>query len=356
MDRFMALALKLAKKADPFPNPRVGAVLVKDGRIIGRGYHRKAGMPHAEIEAIKDARRHGAAVRRSTLYVTLEPCSHTAKRTPPCTKAILASGIARVVFGMKDPNPLVSGARELRAHRIAATGPICQKEAAAMNGRYIRNVSGKPFVAIKMAMSADGKTATRTGDSKWISGAQSRRLVHRMRAEFGAVMVGAGTILKDNPRLTARIRGRPDPWRIVVDGDLCVPTGARIFANKDGKAIIATSGKAPRQKIKSFGRRALVLDCGRETVDLRVLVRALGAMGIKKILIEGGNELNAAALEAGIVDRLYLFVAPKLIGGRGAKPVIGGEGAARVADALALKQPRMRKSGPDLLLEYDLAG
>lgn len=354
-EKFMALALRLAKKADPFPNPRVGAVLVKGGRVIGTGYHRKAGMPHAEAEAIRDARCRGAAVRGSTLYVTLEPCSHTAKRTPPCTKAILASGITRVVFGMADPNPLVSGAKELRVHRIATTGPICQREAAAMNRRYIRNVSEKPFVAIKMAMSADGKTATRTGDSRWISSQQSRRLVHRMRADFGAVMVGAGTILKDNPRLTARIRGMPDPWRIMVDSDLCLPLGARIFAPKDGKTIIATSGKAEKQKIRSFGRLALVLVCGRENVDLRILVRALAAMGIKKILVEGGNELNAAALKAGIVNRLYLFVAPKLIGGRDAKPVIGGGGAARVADAIALKPARIRKSGPDLLLEYDVA-
>ncbi len=355
MDRFMALALKLAKKADPFPNPRVGAVLVKDGRIIGTGYHRKAGMPHAEIEAIKDARRRGAAVRQSTLYVTLEPCSHTAKRTPPCTEAIIASGIKRVVFGMRDPNPLVSGARELRAHRIATAGPVCQKEAAAMNRRYITNVSKKPFVAMKMAMSADGKTATRTGDSKWISSERSRAYVHRMRGTFDAVMVGAGTILKDNPRLTTRIKGLPDPYRIIVDHDLCIPPAAKALRNDDGKAIIATSGKVPKRKARSLGARATILACGAGEVDLRLLLRALGAMGIHRILIEGGNELNARALEAGIVDRLYLFVAPKIIGGRGAKPVVGGEGAARVADAMLLRPARVRRFGPDLLLEYDLA-
>ena len=350
--RFMGIALRLAKEADPFPNPRVGAVLVKNGRIIGKGYHRKAGLPHAEIEAINDARRR-AAVRGSTLYVTLEPCSHTAKRTPPCTKAIIACGIKRVVYGMKDPNPLVSGAKELRAHGIAASGPACQDEAAALNKRYMLNVSRKPFVAIKMAMSADGKTATRTGDSKWISNERSRAYVHRMRGEFDAVMVGAGTILKDDPRLTTSINGLPDPYRVIVDHDLCIPSGAKVFGD-DGRTIIATGAKAQKAKMLSFGRRALVLPCGVDQVDLRVLVRALGAMGMKKILIEGGNELNAAALDAGIVDRLYLFIAPKLIGGRDAKPVIGGVGAAKVADAIALKPARVRRFGPDLLLVYDL--
>lgn len=355
MDRFMALALKLAKKADPFPNPRVGAVLVKDGRIIGTGYHRKAGMPHAEIEAINDARRRGAGVRRSTLYVTLEPCSHTAKRTPPCTKAIIASGIKRVVFGMRDSNPLVSGAKELRAHRIATTGPACQRQAAALNQHYIRNISKKPFVAIKMAMSADGRTATRTGDSKWISSERSRAYVHNLRGTFDAVMVGAGTVLKDNPRLTTRIKGLPDPYRIIIDHDLCIPPAAKVLRNGDGKTIIATSGRAPKRKIKSLGARASILVCGARDVDLRVLLQGLGAMGIHRILVEGGNELNARMLEAGIVDRLYLFVAPKIIGGRDAKPVIGGKGAARVADAVLLGPARVRRFGPDLLLEYDLA-
>jgi diaminohydroxyphosphoribosylaminopyrimidine deaminase/5-amino-6-(5-phosphoribosylamino)uracil reductase len=352
--RFMLLALRLAKKSDPFPNPRVGAVLVRNERILGSGYHRKAGLPHAEIEAINDARRHGAQVRGSTLYVTLEPCSHTAKRTPPCTRAIISNGIGRVVFAMEDPNPLVSGAQELRAHGIATKGRVCRKEAAAMNKRYIRNVSTKPFVAVKMAMSADGKTATRTGDSKWISGAQSRRYVHRMRGSFDAVMVGAGTVLKDNPRLTTRIKGLPDPYRVIVDHDLCIPSTAKALRNRNGKTIIATSGKAPKNAMKSLGSRALILPCGKDDVDLRLLVRALGAMGIHRILIEGGNELNAKAFEAGIVDRLYLFVAPKIIGGRDAKPVIGGKGVAKVADALQLGPARLRRFGPDLLLEYDV--
>jgi diaminohydroxyphosphoribosylaminopyrimidine deaminase/5-amino-6-(5-phosphoribosylamino)uracil reductase len=358
---FMGIALRLAKKADPFPNPRVGAVLVKDGILIGRGYHRKAGLPHAEIEAIADARRHGAVVSGATLYVTLEPCSHTAKRTPPCTKAIVENGIKRVVFGMKDPNPLVSGAKELHANRIAATGPLCPKEAAALNPRYIRNISRKPFVAIKMAMSADGKTATRTGDSKWINGEQSRAYVHHLRGTFDAVMVGAGTILKDNPRLTTRLKGSggrnlPDPYRVVVDGDLCMPPDANIFrlGRKDRKTIIATTARPPARKAALLGKSALILPCGKDAVDLRLLIKALGAMGLKKILLEGGNELNAAALEAGVVDRLYLFVAPIVIGGRDAKPVVGGAGVARVSGAVVLKPARVRKSGPDLLLEYDL--
>jgi diaminohydroxyphosphoribosylaminopyrimidine deaminase/5-amino-6-(5-phosphoribosylamino)uracil reductase len=260
---------------------------------------------------------------------------------------------------MSDPNPLVSGAKELRERHVAVIGPVCQKEAAALNRRYIRNASKKPFVAIKMAMSADGKTATRTGDSKWISCAHSRECVRRMRGDFGAVMVGAGTILKDNPRLTARTRGVPDPYRIIVDGGLCISTTAKVLGRDDGKTIIATSEKAKKQKIRSLqscsqpGMRPLILVCGKSDVDLRVLVTALGAMGIRKILVEGGSELNARMLEAGIVDRIYLFVAPLLIGGRNARGVIGGVGPACVAAALRLKPARTRRIGQDLLLEYD---
>jgi diaminohydroxyphosphoribosylaminopyrimidine deaminase/5-amino-6-(5-phosphoribosylamino)uracil reductase len=206
-----------------------------------------------------------------------------------------------------------------------------------------------------MAMSADGKTATRTGDSKWISSGRSRAYVHRMRGTFDAVMVGAGTILKDNPRLTTRIKGLPDPYRVIVDHDLCIPPAAKVLRNGDGKTIIATSGKAPKRKLRSLGARATIITCGAKDIDLRVLLRALGAMGIHRVLIEGGNELNARALEAGIVDRIYLFVAPKIIGGRGAKPVIGGAGATRMADAVLLGPARVRRFGPDLLLEYDLA-
>lgn len=348
MDRFMERALRLAKKADPYPNPRVGAVLVKDGKVIGEGFHREAGMPHAEIEAIRSAK---GDVEGAILYVTLEPCSHKSKRTPPCTDAIISSGIAKVVYAMADPNPLVSGAKALKARGIAVEGPTDERKARAINKRYMRNMMKKPFVAIKMAMTADGKTATRTGDSRWITGKEARMHVLRLRGEYDAVMVGSGTVKKDDPRLTSRTKGIEDPYRVIVDSDLCIPMGSRAMANKDGKTIVATTERAPKNKLSGL-KNAII--CGEEQVDMRILIQALGAMGIRKVLIEGGSELNAAALGAGIVDKLYLFVAPKMIGGRQAKGVVGGEGIASMSGCIRLRNMKCRKIGEDLLLEYDI--
>jgi len=207
MDKFMRTALALARKSNPHPNPRAGAVLVKNGKIIGQGYHKKAGHPHAEIEAMVDAKGKGNRIKGSTLYVTLEPCSHTAKRTAPCTKTIIENGISKVVFGMEDPNPLVNGKERLRKAGIKVVGPVAEQKASAMNRRYLENIVKKPLVVIKMAISADGKTATRTGESKWITSESSRRYVHKMRSRFDAVLVGAETVKKDNPRHTARMKG-----------------------------------------------------------------------------------------------------------------------------------------------------
>jgi diaminohydroxyphosphoribosylaminopyrimidine deaminase/5-amino-6-(5-phosphoribosylamino)uracil reductase len=342
MKKFMKQALDLAKKADPFPNPKVGAVLVKGKKILGMGYHKAAGMKHAEIVAIEDARRRSGDLRAAEgaiLYVTLEPCSHTKKRTPPCTEAIISNGISKVVYAMEDPNPLVSGADKLKEAGVKVIGPTDQKKAEAINRRYIRNICKKPFVAIKMAMSADGKSATRSGDSKWISGKEAREYVHRMRSEFDAVMVGSGTIKKDDPRLTARIKGARDPYRIIVDSDLCIPAESKVLHRRDGKTIVATSRMAPRRKMS----------------NVLVGVLSLGAMGMKKILIEGGSELNAAALEAGIVDKLYLFIAPKIIGGKEAKGVFGGKGIEKMKGAKRLKNMKFRRVGADLLLTFDVS-
>jgi diaminohydroxyphosphoribosylaminopyrimidine deaminase / 5-amino-6-(5-phosphoribosylamino)uracil reductase len=360
MDEYMRHAFRLAKKASPHPNPRVGAVLVRSGKIIGSGWHKAAGKPHAEVEAIEDAKRRNGnphAARGATLYVTLEPCSHTAKRTPPCTRAIIREGIAKVVYAMNDPNPLAggAGAKELALAGINVAGPTNPKDAAAINRRYIGLISKKPFAAIKMAMSADGKTATRTGDSRWISGPESRALVHRMRGDFDAVMVGAGTVEKDDPELTTHGLGR-NPYRIIIDGRLHIGIDSRVVRNRDGLTIVVACEKAERAKALAIQRNgARVLVCGRDSVDLKKLMIALGAMGIKRILIEGGSELNALAMKAGIVDRLYLFIAPKIIGGRGAKPVIGGFGIGRMENAVALSKPRVRKIGKDVLLEYEIS-
>jgi diaminohydroxyphosphoribosylaminopyrimidine deaminase/5-amino-6-(5-phosphoribosylamino)uracil reductase len=355
----MRIALKLAGRADPFPNPRVGAVLAKGGQIIGTGFHKAPGMRHAEIEAIEDAKRRTKdphAARGATLYVTLEPCSHTAKRTPPCTDAIIRGGIAKVVYAMKDPNPLVSGAKALGRAGLEVEGPTDAKAAARLNRRYIAAIFRKPFVAIKMAMSADGKTATRTGESKWISSEKSRAMVHRMRAEYGAVMAGAGTIAADDPELTAHGKGQ-DPYRIVIDGSLSISLKAKVLQKRDGKTIIVASEMAEKAKALAIERKgARVLICGGKEVDLRKLLFALRALGMKKVLIEGGSGLNAKALDAGIVDRLLLFIAPKIIGGKMANGVIGGKGAALMRQALPLKGMKIKKIGPDFLLEADLSG
>ncbi|MCI0503963.1 bifunctional diaminohydroxyphosphoribosylaminopyrimidine deaminase/5-amino-6-(5-phosphoribosylamino)uracil reductase RibD [Candidatus Micrarchaeota archaeon] len=360
MDRFMKQAFRLARKANPYPNPRVGAVLVKGGEIIGAGFHKAPGKPHAEIEAIRDAKhrtKNPHAARGATLYVTLEPCSHTAKRTPPCTKAIIREGIAEVAFAMKDPNPLVcgAGAKELAGAGVRVRGPTDTEAAGALNRRYMAAITKRPLVAIKMAMSADGKTATRTGDSRWISCPESRALVHRMRAEYDAVMVGAGTIETDDPELTTHGKGR-DPCRIIIDGRLRIGTGAGAVRNRDGKTIVVISENADRAKALAIQRcGARVLVCGRDDVDLKKLMVALSALGIRKILIEGGSGLNAKALEAGIVDRLFLFIAPKIIGGRGAKPVVGGIGIESMKDAIMLDGMTVRRVGRDVLLEARLS-
>lgn len=354
MHKFMELAFELARKSNPFPNPKVGAVIAKGGRIIGTGYHKNPGMPHAEIEAINEAKRAGESLLGATLYATLEPCSHTSKRTPPCTREILSSGISRVVFAMGDPNPLVGGAKLLREAGIEVEGPCAQEEGTALNKEYLKNIMEKPTVAIKMAMSADGKTATSNGDSKWISGKESRAYVHKLRNSFDAVVVGAGTIKADNPRFTCRMNGGRNPYRVIVDGSLRVPLDSKVLSNPDGKTMIATTERAPKGRALEIEAKAdcLVFSCGEESVDMQKLVLSLSAMGMKKILIEGGSELNASALEAGVVDRLYLFIAPKLIGGKDAKGVVGGKGILSMKDAIKLEGMKTRKMGEDLLLEF----
>jgi len=352
---FMGMALSLAKKADPYPNPKVGAVLVKDGQVIGRGYHKGPGKPHAEIDAMRDAVRRSSdddIARGATLYVTLEPCSHTIKRTPPCTCAIMDAGIEEVAFGMEDPNPLVDGAGELSAAGIRVRGPICPDAVASMNRRYLRLASRKPDVTIKMALSADGKSATRTGDSRWISGPASRALVHRMRASSDALGVGAGTIELDDPVLTSHGEGK-DPYRVIVDGALRIDPDARVLKRRDGRTIIATCTKAPASKLALLSG-ATILFCGDEEVDMRALLSGLSMMGLRRILIEGGSDLNASALASGLVGRLVLFIAPKLIGGVDAKPAIGGIGIERMAQARRIKLKKTRRAGEDLMLEYEV--
>jgi diaminohydroxyphosphoribosylaminopyrimidine deaminase/5-amino-6-(5-phosphoribosylamino)uracil reductase len=269
----------------------------------------------------------------------------------------MRSGITKVVYAMKDPNPLVRGSLELERAGLHVVGPTDQKDGESMNRKYIMHISPRPFAAIKMAMSADGKTATRTGDSKWISCPEEKGFVARLRSEYDAVMVGANTVALDDPKLTSRIPGGRDPIRIVVDGKLSIPESAGILHNPDGRTIVATCKRAPAQKIRRLAEmtHAHVFVCGEKEVDLRALSEGLAGMGVKKILIEGGSELNAKALEYGIVDRVYFCIAPKIIGGRDAKGVIGGRGIAKMSEAVLLKNRKIIRIGCDLVLQFDVS-
>jgi diaminohydroxyphosphoribosylaminopyrimidine deaminase/5-amino-6-(5-phosphoribosylamino)uracil reductase len=357
-EQFMREALALAAQARgrTSPNPMVGSVAVKDGRVIGRGYHVKAGAPHGEVMALDDA---GAGAKGATLYVTLEPCCHYG-RTPPCTKAIIAAGIRRVVAAMRDPNPLVSGKglEELRQSGIEVTLPVLEAEAAALNEVFIKYITTKrPFVLLKVAASLDGKIATVAGESRWITNERSRLLVHQLRDQLDAVMVGINTVLRDDPLLTTRLPGGGgrDPMRIILDSRLRLPCEARVLtASPTASTLIATTPEAPREKrlrLEAAGAKILIVEGSGPRVPLGLLMDQLGTMPVTSILLEGGGELHSSALRAGIVDKVLYFVAPKLIGGRSAPPAIGGEGFARLEEAVTLERMQVKQLEDDLLIE-----
>ena len=357
-ENYMKLAVNLAGKAKgrTSPNPLVGAVIVRRGKIVGKGYHHRAGEPHAEINAISDA---GINATDSDLYLNLEPCDHYG-RTPPCTEAIIKSGIRRVFVGMEDPNPRVSGRgiNKLIAHGIKVETGILKKDCRKLNEVYIKYITTKfPFVVLKTAMSLDGKMATKEGDSRWITNEKSRRFVHKLRGEMDGVMVGIGTVLKDDPFLTCRLnqKSEKNPTRIVVDSKLRIPLQANILSSgSSAKAVIATTRLAPRQKIKQIedlGVRVLIVEDTDSRVNLKRLMKKLGEMEITGLLIEGGSALNTSALEEGIVDKIFFFYAPKIIGGEKALPVLGGKGSEKMDDVLLVKNIKTKKFDDDFLIE-----
>lgn len=335
-EKYMMMAMALAKKAEGMtsPNPMVGAVIVKNGTIVGRGYHRRAGLAHAEINALRQA---GAKAKGATLYVTLEPCDHFG-RTPPCTDAIIRSGIKQVIIAMKDPNPVNngSGIRRLNRRGVKTKVGLLSDEAEAMNRPYIKFITRNiPFVTVKVAQSLDGKIATKTGDSKWISSKDSRHYVQELRRIADAVMVGANTIRKDDPLLLSRLSRGKQPVRVIVSGRSDLPSGAKIFSS---------SHKAPVIVVKPSGRSG-------EKVDLSKLLAALAKKGITNILVEGGGELIAGMVKESLVDRFLVFIAPKIIGGRNAKTAVEGSGIRNIKDALGLKNISVRKFKKDILIE-----
>jgi diaminohydroxyphosphoribosylaminopyrimidine deaminase/5-amino-6-(5-phosphoribosylamino)uracil reductase len=354
---FMREAIRLARRGvgRTSPNPPVGAVVVARGRIVGRGFHRRAGAAHGELAALREA---GPHARGATLYVTLEPCNHHG-RTPPCTEAIIAAGIKRVVVGAADPNPHVKrgGARRLRAHGVRVDMGIEVEPCAQLIRAFAKHArTGLPFVTVKLAASMDGRIATVTGASRWITGERARQLVHRLRNQVDAVMVGAGTVIADDPALTCRLRGGRDPLRVIVDGRLRVPLTARVLTKAAAAGtIVATVSRKPRiiEALRRRGATVLVLRGHGGQLALKSLLAELGKRGVTSVLVEGGGTLAAAALREGVVDEILCFYAPKLIGGDG-RALLGPLGVVRLADAVSLANVRVARLGEDMLVRADV--
>ncbi|MBI1811125.1 MAG: bifunctional diaminohydroxyphosphoribosylaminopyrimidine deaminase/5-amino-6-(5-phosphoribosylamino)uracil reductase RibD, partial [Nitrospirae bacterium] len=352
----MKRLLRLAAKARGMtsPNPMVGAVLVKNGKIIAEDYHRKPGAPHAEALVIDKA---GEKAKGAALYVNLEPCCHTDKRTPPCTKAIIKAGIKKVVIGMKDPNPKVSGKgiEELSKSGINVVSGVLEEDSMKLNEAYAKYIMTKrPFVILKVAMTLDGKIATPEGESKWITGEKARELVHKTRSSVDAVMTAIGTIKADDPQLTARIKkGTRSPIRIVIDPDFEIPIDAKIL-NTPPETVIVT--KVSKSQVSASKKKTLleknikIIEYDGERVDLKWLMKKLGERGIASVLIEGGSSLNSHALEHGIVDKVMFFIAPKIIGGKESFPSVGGKAFRKLSEAHQLKNITLKRIGEDFLI------
>ena len=360
-DRFMRRALELAERGRGLtsPNPMVGAVVVADrGEIVGEGFHARAGGPHAEIEALRAA---GSRARGATLYVTLEPCSHQG-RTPPCAPAVIAAGVARVVASIGDPNPQVSGTgfNALRAAGIEVVVGVGAAEAELQNRAFLTAMrERRPHVTLKAGMTLDGKIADLHGVSRWITGEAARRHAHRLRSESDAIVVGIGTVLRDDPELTVRL-GQPwprEPLRVVLDTTARTPVGARLIrAGRPSAAVIAVGAGAPEPRVRALAAAgATVVSCGTRDgrVDLGALLGELFAREVRAVLVEGGGEVHGAFLDAGLVDRVAMFAAPLLIGGRGATPVVAGAGR-ELKSAVRLGSFTVTPLGDDLLVEADV--
>ncbi len=348
----MRTALRLARRGlgRTSPNPAVGAVLVRGGTVVGAGYHRRAGLPHAEVDAIRAA---GSAARGADLYVTLEPCAHTG-RTGPCTQAILEAGIRRVAAAMEDPNPLVSGKgfAALKAAGVAVAAGLLEREARDLNAAYCRwIVSGRPYVTLKLAMSLDGQIAARSGSSRWISGEKARAIVHRMRSRADAVLVGGGTFRKDDPLLTARVPGGKDPKRVILTSRPGGLAGSRIVREGGPEVIVVCPrGVAARdaERARALGARVLLLPARDGRIGAGPLLRALGREGIASLLVEGGGRTAGWLLAEGAVDRFVFFVAPLLLGD-GVR-AFSGFSARRVAEGRGIVVRSIRRVGDDLMV------
>lgn len=351
MRRAMELALKAKGKTSP--NPMVGAIVVKNAKIIGEGFHKQAGLAHAEIVALDEA---GKKAKGATLYVTLEPCAHFG-RTPPCVDRIIKSGIKEVIVGMVDPNPINNGKgiNVLRQNRIKVETGFLAEELRKINESFIKYISKRmPFVTVKVAQSLDGKIATRTGDSKWITSDKSRAYAHKIRTQFDAVMVGVNTVLKDNPRLDAWF-SRRHPVKIIVDSQLSIPQNANLFSGKS-QVIIVTLPVRPGQETenrKLLAAKAKILEVREKDgqINLKDMMKKLAQLEITNILVEGGGMLIGSLFDDGLVDKILFFISPKIIGGKESTSSVMGKGVERVEKALRLKETKLRRFGEDVLVE-----
>jgi diaminohydroxyphosphoribosylaminopyrimidine deaminase/5-amino-6-(5-phosphoribosylamino)uracil reductase len=356
-----ALELALKARGRTSPNPMVGAVIVRGERVVGEGYHRHAGGSHAEVAALRKA---GSLARGADLYVNLEPCSHQG-RTPPCTESIIRAGIGRVFAAVKDPNPLVAGegGKQLRRAGISVRFGLAAPEARRANESYLKYIrTGLPFVFVKSAISLDGKTATKTGDSQWITGSGARAKVHELRDGADAIMVGIGTVVADDPSLTTRLAAGKgsDPVRVIIDPLLRLPRSAKVLKRGAGAGVlVVTSGLAPATragKLRAAGAEILVVEGEGRRIDMRQLVGILGRRGMTSVMIEGGSEVAASAFEAGVVDKVVYFIAPKIIGGREAPTAVGGVGISLLREAIGLRDMRVSSLEGDLMVEGYVQG
>jgi len=357
-EKFMEEALGFARKGlgKTSPNPAVGAVIVRKDQIIATGFHRKAGAPHAEVEALN--RLQGKARPGDTLFVTLEPCNHYG-RTPPCTQAILEKGVRKVVVGMGDPNPRVKGGgcEFLSRQGVEVVSGVLEEECRRLNEWFVTYVTqGRPFVIAKTAMTLDGWTATSSGHSRWVTNERSRAWVHRLRNEVDGILVGLGTVTADDPLLNTRLRkgrGR-DPVRIIVDTNLRIPENARVLAHAEGsETLIAVSEDVPSRRLKRFEKKGVsFLVCPKKEgrIDLRALMDRLGKRSITSLLIEGGATLMGAMIRERLVDKFCIFKAPKILGGNDGRPMALGQGPSRMDQSISLKDIQIRRIGDDFLI------
>ncbi len=356
-ERYMRRALELAALATgrTSPNPLVGAVVVKNGEVVGEGYHQKAGTPHAEVHALNQA---GNKALGATLYVTLEPCHHQGL-TPPCTRTVIAAGIKRCVVAMEDPNPLVNGRGidTLRQAGIETETGLLQAEAEKQNEVFLKYIcTGLPFVTLKTAMTLDGKIATHTGDSRWITSDLARLKVHQMRDQADAILVGIGTVMADDPRLNTRLADRQgrDPVRLIIDGALDLPLESQIAASStQQKTLVFTADSADPEKVRrlqDIGIEVIAVDGSRDDLNLEQVLQTAAHRKLSHVLVEGGGGINASLLKYGLIDKIYWFIAPKIIGGSNAPTPVEGRGLETMAEAIGIEDLEISCIGPDLLV------